>query len=109
LTGLEVDPESIRAAADRREDAVGRMDADLSAMEGQAAANYQQACGTDDIGMVTSSSYEAIYEMALDSYSANPDELIAYAEDLDAMADTYEAAEQSNADSFEAIDPGQVI
>jgi uncharacterized protein YukE len=108
VTGLEVDPESIRAAADRLEDAVGRMDADLSALEGQAA-NYQQACGADDVGMVISSCYEAIYEMALDSYSANLDELIAYAEDLDAMADTYETTEQANADSFEAIDPGQVM
>jgi hypothetical protein len=105
---LEVDPESLRTAADGLEEAVGRMDADLATLEADAG-NYQAACGSDDIGMVISSCYEAIYEMALDSYSANLDELVTFAEDLDAMADTYETTEQANEDSFDRLDPGSVL
>ncbi len=108
MPDLEVDAEALRTAADNLEDAVGRMDADLSALEA-VAGNYQDACGSDDIGMLISSCYQAIYEMALDSYSANLDELIAYAEDLDAMADTYDTTEQANVDAFGTIDPGSVM
>lgn len=107
MPDLDVDPESLRTAADRLEAAVERMDADLAALE-QDAANYQQACGSDLIGTAISSCYEAIYQMALDSYSANLDELISYAENLDTMADTYDTAEQSNEAAFDVIDPGAV-
>ncbi|HSV68029.1 MAG TPA: PE domain-containing protein [Mycobacteriales bacterium] len=107
MTDLDVDPERLRTAADKLEAAVERMDADLAALE-QEATTYQQACGSDGIGMAISSCYEAIYEMALDSYSANLGELISYARDLDTMADTYDTAEQSNKAAFDAIDPGTV-
>src|SRR5262249_51637484 len=99
------DPGSLRSAADGVEQVIGRMDDDLAALEAEVG-NYQDACGSDDIGMVISSCYEAIYEMALDSYSANLDELVSYAEDLDAMADTYESTDQANQDAFDRLDPG---
>jgi hypothetical protein len=105
---LEVDPESLRSAADGVEQALERMDGDLAALEADAG-NYQDACGSDDIGMVISSLYEAIYGTALDSYSANLDELVTFAEDLDAMADTYEVTEQANEAAFDQLDPGSVV
>jgi hypothetical protein len=108
VPGFEVDPERVRTAADGIEEVIGRMDDDLAALEADAG-NYQDACGSDDIGTVISSLYEAIYSTALDSYSANLDELVTHAENLDAMADAYETTEQASAGSFDRLGPDAVV
>jgi prefoldin subunit 5 len=102
VAGIDVSPERLRASADQIEQSVQQMDADLDALEG-ATADYASACGSDDLGTAIAACYEAISDMAFDSYEQNLDELIGYAEGLDAMADRYEQAEQENMDAFDRI------
>ncbi|MFI5843538.1 hypothetical protein ACIA8K_27920 [Catenuloplanes sp. NPDC051500] len=103
MTGqLHVDWESMRTAATalgQISDAFGdRVDAFIATMEG-----FGQPWGTDDIGMLIGTAHEAVLDAAVDCFDSGIETFQAYAANLNAMADGYEATESGSTESFTAI------
>ena len=89
---LRVTQDDLRRAAGLLGQAIDRTDADLAALEADLAG-FGQPWGGDEIGMLIGACYQGAYDMALECFTTNLDELDGFAEDLETMADTYQGAE----------------
>ncbi|GAA1775837.1 hypothetical protein [Actinomadura chokoriensis] len=89
---LRVSEADLRKAASRLGQAIDQMDQDLAAFKGELSG-YGQPWGGDDIGMLIGACYQGAFELAMDCYDSNLDELDSFAEDLEEMADNYKDAE----------------
>ncbi|GAA2423146.1 hypothetical protein GCM10010191_38840 [Actinomadura vinacea] len=89
---LRVSRDDLRRAATMLGQAIDRMDADLSALEGELGG-FGQPWGGDEIGMLIGACYEGALDMAMECFGTNMDELDGFVEDLEKMADNYRGAE----------------
>jgi len=103
--GFRVDPPSIRAGGAGITSAGGRLRQRVAAFQ-QELAGFGEPWGTDELGALIGSCYQAISDLAMEVYQDNIDELEAYGEDVGAMADTYDEAEQAAEDGVRAIQDG---
>ena len=100
--GFYVEPPAIRAGGDGIVATAGQLRERLASFQ-QELAGYGEPWGTDDLGTLIGTCYQAIADLAMEVYQDNLDELDAYGEDVGAMADTYEQAEQATEDSVRTI------
>ncbi|MFA1538474.1 WXG100 family type VII secretion target [Actinomadura monticuli] len=89
---LRVSEADLRKAAARLGQAIDQMDQDLAAFKGELSG-FGQPWGGDDIGMLIGACYQGAYDLAMECYDSNLDELDGFAEDLEEMADNYKDAE----------------
>jgi hypothetical protein len=89
---LRVTQEDLRKAAGLLGQAIDGMDGDLSAFEGELGG-FGRPWGGDEIGMLIGACYQGAYDMAMECFTTNLDELDGFAEDLETMADNYQGAE----------------
>jgi hypothetical protein len=95
---LEVTPSGIRRVAGALEEVVDRLDSELTALANEIGGQ-DDPFGGDDIGSLIGMCYQAIHDMAMDSYSANLDELDAHVEALHDLANGYETAENAGTEA----------
>jgi hypothetical protein len=102
VTGFDVAPEEIRAAADGIGGVVARLDEVLSQFEDKVLG-FGRPWGTDDLGTLMGQCYLAIHDMAFHCYETNAATLDDFAGGLEAMADNYDAAEEDSLSAVERI------
>ncbi|MEV5706710.1 hypothetical protein [Actinoallomurus sp. NPDC052274] len=103
---LDVTPAGIRRIAGELEKAVDKLDSELEALANDMTGQ-SDPFGGDDIGSLIGMCYQAIHDMAMDSYSSNVEELDAHVEALHGLANGYETAEYAGKDA--ATDAGKTV
>ncbi|MEU2611827.1 hypothetical protein ABZ570_09630 [Micromonospora sp. NPDC007271] len=99
---LDVDVDSLRQSADeleRAKEAVRETFEGFQAM----AANYADAFGGDEIGMLLGVAHQACVDAATECFSTNVTELESYVDGLHEMAERFQRVEDAAAASFRRI------
>ncbi|MEV4754457.1 hypothetical protein AB0J86_04960 [Micromonospora sp. NPDC049559] len=99
---LDVDVDSLRQGADELERAKESVRATFEAFQAMAA-NYADAFGGDEIGMLLGIAHQACLDAAKECFSTNITELESYAEGLQEMAESFQRTEEAVTASFAKI------
>jgi uncharacterized protein YukE len=102
MAGFDIDPESMRRAADRldaaKEEVQGLLDQFTGALE-----QFADAFGGDEIGMLVGLAHQACADAVTDCFSSNVEELTDYAQSLRDMADNHQTADDETAQVFNQL------
>ncbi len=102
MTSFDVDPESMRRAADQmdaaKEEVQGLLDQFAGALE-----QFADAFGGDEIGMLVGMAHQACSDALNECFSTNIEELADYAQCLREMADNHQAGDDETAKIFEQL------
>ncbi|MEU6246237.1 type VII secretion target [Glycomyces sp. NPDC047010] len=102
MTGLNIDPETMRKSADEieaaRDDIQSLLDQFTSALE-----QFTDGFGGDMIGSLAGPAHEECVSTATECFTSNIEALTEYAKDIREMADEHEAADGRVAESFKTL------
>jgi hypothetical protein len=94
VSGFQVAPESLRDGAAVIGGTAQSFNARLQSFQAELAG-FEGAWGDDTIGMLIGTAYQTVSQWAFECFQITADDLIAAGTDLSAMADSYEAVEES--------------
>jgi hypothetical protein len=97
-----VDAEQIKRGGEEVRTAAQGLRSQLQEFQQRLAA-YGEPWGQDDIGSLIGGCYWEIYEMAMECYEDNIEEMEDHADRVGAMASTYIQAENSSTDSVNRV------
>jgi hypothetical protein len=92
MTGLHVDPDSLRTSGQQLGAVAARFSAELSSFRAQLSS-FGEPWGHDDIGSLIGTAHEEVSSYAFECYQSALDEISLAGEDLGTMGDLYDAAE----------------
>jgi uncharacterized protein YukE len=102
MPNLDIDPESMRQAADQldaaKDEVQGLLDQFMGALE-----QFSDAFGGDEIGMLVGMAHQACAEVLNECFTTNIEEVADYAQTVREMADGHQAADDETATIFEAL------
>jgi len=94
-TGYEVDPEQIRSSGGGIQSSTQQLQADWQAFQGELAG-FGEPWGSDDIGSLIGGCYQAVYEVAVEAYNDNLEDMAEHGEIVTMFADNHAKAEEHN-------------
>lgn len=102
MAGFDIDPETMRKAADEldagKDEVQGLLDQFTGALE-----QFADAFGGDTIGSLVGIAHQACSDALTECFTTNIDDLADYALNLREMADAHEAGDQETAQIFEQL------
>lgn len=102
MPSFDIDPESMRQAADQldaaKEEVQGLLDQFTGALE-----QFADAFGGDEIGMLVGIAHQACTDALTECFSTNIEDLTDYAQSLREMADNHQAADDETAQIFSEL------
>lgn len=102
MGGFDISPASLRQSANGMVDVVDRMAQALNTLETKLHG-YGSPWGAGVIGSLIGELYQAIHDVAFDSYEGNAEIISEYAQGLDGMADTLQEWEAQVESGFADI------
>ncbi|MCH7231099.1 WXG100 family type VII secretion target [Glycomyces sp. L485] len=102
MPGFDIDPESMRQAADNldasAEEVQGLLDQFTGALE-----QFADAFGGDEIGMLVGIAHQACTDGLTECFSTNIEELSDYAQSLREMADNHQTVDDETTAIFNSL------
>jgi uncharacterized protein YukE len=102
MTGFDIDPESMRQAADEldaaKEEVQGLLDQFTGALE-----QFADAFGGDEIGTLLGIAHQACTGALNECFTTNIEELADYAQSLREMADNHQVVDEEAAAGFKSL------
>lgn len=102
MPNLDIDPESMKQAADEldaaKEEVQGLIDQFNGALE-----QFADAFGGDEIGTLVGMAHQACTEVLNECFTSNIEELTAYSETVREMADNHRSADDETVRIFEQL------
>lgn len=92
---LNVQPDLIRRSGGGIRNAAQQLRSELEAFQSQLAA-FGEPWGDDDLGSLIGGCYQAVYEVAMETYGENIAEMEGEADGVNTMAATYYQAEDNS-------------
>ena len=99
---MRVDPDSLMASGNRMQSSVQRIREEITAFHGELAG-FGAPWGNDDLGSLIGEAYQVIYDMAMETYGANADEIDEVGQAAQVAATEYTTTDQANADDVRRL------
>jgi uncharacterized protein YukE len=102
MSGFDVDPETMRKAADELDAAKDEVQALLDQFTG-AVEGYADAFGGDTIGTLGGLGHQAVMDQLTECFTSNIEDLTTLSQAVRDMADDHQSAEDGIAESFSKL------
>jgi uncharacterized protein YukE len=102
MPSFDIDPDSMRQAADQLDAAKDEVQALLDQFTG-ALEQFADAFGGDEIGMLVGTAHQACTDALTECFTTNIEDLTGYAQAVRGMADDHQAADDETAKIFNEL------
>lgn len=102
MPSFDIDPDSMRQAADQLDAAKDEVQGLLDQFTG-ALEQFADAFGGDEIGMLVGIAHQACADALTECFSTNIEDLADYAQSVREMADNHQAADDETAKIFNEL------